>query len=169
MYQRESFRYKHTGTVAALELPYGPKAEPGQAASAGGEHALSMLVLLPDDRTEAGLAEAVSQLREPALRKLSEQMFEMKVHVWLPRFRLEESVGLSDTLKQLGMKSAFTTAADFSGIAGPGSGLFISDVLHKGAGNERRRAWMKAWTTVDTSADPGALAPGHGRYCGRQR
>jgi hypothetical protein len=52
--------------------------------------------------------------------------------LWLPRFRLEESMGLSRLLKAMGMHDAFTGAADFGDIA-PGGGLAIADVLHKGA------------------------------------
>jgi len=39
---------------------------------------------------------------------------------------------MKSILQALGMTSAFTGAADFSGITGTNQGLTISDVLHKG-------------------------------------
>ena len=48
--------------------------------------------------------------------------------VYLPKFQTNVSTGLNTLLKELGMPTAFTAAADFSDIA---SGIFISKVFHK--------------------------------------
>ena len=47
----------------------------------------------------------------------------------MPKFEYEYSAGLSEALKALGMPTAFSDSADFSGISG--DKLLISDVLHK--------------------------------------
>ena len=49
---------------------------------------------------------------------------------YLPKFKIDASFSLGDTLKTLGMKSAFSRGADFSGIDGH-QDLFLSAVLHK--------------------------------------
>jgi serpin B len=57
-------------------------------------------------------------------------MFSKKVDLWLPRFRVETQYNLNQPLKNLGMNSAFSGDADFSGMTG-NKELFISDVAHK--------------------------------------
>lgn len=53
------------------------------------------------------------------------------VHVQLPRFKVEESYDLQDTMTALGMVDAFSPQdADFSGMTGS-RGLVLSKVLHK--------------------------------------
>jgi serpin B len=54
---------------------------------------------------------------------------EALVDLSLPRFRAEASFQLKDTLQALGVRAAFTSAADFSGIAD--ESLHISAVVHK--------------------------------------
>jgi serpin B len=53
-----------------------------------------------------------------------------KTAVWLPRFTTTSSFNLADDLKALGMASAFSPAADFSGMDGT-TNLYLSDVFHK--------------------------------------
>jgi serpin B len=55
---------------------------------------------------------------------------EQAVALALPRFRIESSFRLDDTLQALGVHQAFTGDADFSGITG-GERLAISAVVHK--------------------------------------
>jgi len=92
MYQHREFPYKHLGKVAAIELPYGPEPKHGEPQPAGPQ--LSMLVLLPEDRAPAGLQDAIDVLREPSLKKLSEQMYPVKVKVGPshPRARAHQGV-----------------------------------------------------------------------------
>jgi len=52
------------------------------------------------------------------------------VSVQLPRFRFESSWRLDDTLKAMGMPTAFSGDADFSAMNGR-KGLFISAVTHR--------------------------------------
>ena len=61
----------------------------------------------------------------------SSKMFQKKVEVFLPKFRLDESYGLKNPLSDLGMPDAFSLSnADFSGITG-NRDLFVSAVVHK--------------------------------------
>jgi serpin B len=55
---------------------------------------------------------------------------ECQVDLSLPRFRAEAAFKLKDTLQALGVRTAFTDAADFTGITTDGP-LQISAVLHK--------------------------------------
>jgi len=55
---------------------------------------------------------------------------EKRVDVYFPRFKLETKYFLSDNLTHMGMPSAFTSAADFSGIDGKRD-LLISAVIHQ--------------------------------------
>ena len=109
MSQTADFKLAHTPDFQALELPY-----------EGGD--LSMLILLPSKS---------NKLPEFNLETLDELQFnEMEVMVQLPKFKLESSFELGDTLAALGMPLAFSGEADFSGMAGT-KNLYISDVVHK--------------------------------------
>ena len=47
-----------------------------------------------------------------------------------PKFEFETEISLANILAEMGMPSAFSDAADFSGMTGTRD-LFISDVFHK--------------------------------------
>ena len=53
-----------------------------------------------------------------------------QVELWLPKFRFTWSHGLSDALKSMGMRTAFTPGADFSGIT-TAEPLQVSFVQHQ--------------------------------------
>ncbi|XP_057555364.1 serpin B3-like isoform X2 [Hippopotamus amphibius kiboko] len=102
--------------VKILEIPY------------NGEE-LSMVVLLPDEVD--GLQKLEDQLTAEKLMEWtnSENMREHDVDLHLPRFKVEESYDLKDTLTALGMVAAFNNA-DFSGMTGTRD-LVVSKVVHK--------------------------------------
>lgn len=56
---------------------------------------------------------------------------EQRFDLGFPKFRLDVTAALKDPLAGLGMDQAFSDAADFSQMADPSSGLFISDVRQK--------------------------------------
>ncbi|MBS3098322.1 serpin family protein [Candidatus Woesearchaeota archaeon] len=108
------FNYAYTENLQILELPYkGDK--------------ISMLILLPTKTLDA---------IEPSLtvEKLSEyksQMQETKLDsISLPKFEFDTKYFMKDTLSALGMPTAFTFDADFSGMNGIRE-LFISAVIHQ--------------------------------------
>ncbi len=86
---------------------------------------LSMLVLLPED-----MGEFEKGLDVETIRSLRDSMMKQQVHLYLPKFTFTANYGLGDTLQQMGMPTAFSSNADFSGIDGLG-GLAISDVIHQ--------------------------------------
>jgi serpin B len=116
--QQQTFGYAKgvaSGTGwQAVELPY-----------QGGR--LAMDVLLPDagglDALQRGLdhtrVEAILRALRPA-----------KMALWLPKFKFDASFDLTRPLAALGMPTAFSTGADFSGITGT-PGLSISAAVQK--------------------------------------
>lgn len=88
---------------------------------------LSMVVLLPKadnlSTTEASLsADTLSVLQQSATSR--------RVMVYFPKFTLKTRYSLPDTLGAMGMPTAFTDNADFSGMDGT-KYLLISDVIHQ--------------------------------------
>ena len=118
MHHLDDVRYMENGDFQAVELPY-----------RGGE--LSMVVLLPRQVDACG--ELENRLTPALLADALSQMKQQKIEIFLPRFRLESSFNLSDTLAGMGMSDAFSAKADFSGIDGTRD-LFISCVFHKAWG-----------------------------------
>lgn len=118
MWQESSFKMADAGDVSLLELPY-----------AGDD--LSMIVLLP--KAVDGLPALERKLGADSLGKWMAELGQArtdKLFVWLPRFKTTCRFGLAKTLAAMGMPSAFSGAADFSGMTGTHD-LFISDVVHK--------------------------------------
>ncbi|MEM3026902.1 MAG: serpin family protein, partial [Thermoproteota archaeon] len=107
------FNYADTGDVQIIELPY------------KGEN-VSMIIMLPKD------FEAFESSLTP--EKLDEYKAEMKEdkldEICLPKFELETKYFMQQTLSALGMPTAFSGKADFSGMTG-GRDLFISEVIHQ--------------------------------------
>ncbi|NXT45471.1 SPB10 protein, partial [Pluvianellus socialis] len=123
MYMRNTFPVliMETMNFKMIELPY-VKRE------------LSMFILLPNDIKDS--TTGLEQLeRELTYEKLSEwtdskKMTETLVDLYLPKFTMEERYDLSEKLSSMGMHSAFSSNADFSGMAGKGD-VLISKVFHK--------------------------------------
>jgi len=115
---------------AAVELPY------------KGDD-LSMVVIAPND--PAGLAALEADLTSEKVNAWVGQLAKRKVHVFLPKFKMETDYTLGDSsqpaaLQAMGMVRAFkdprnpATGADFSGMTtstNPMDQLYISQVLHK--------------------------------------
>jgi serpin B len=133
MNRRGKYLYGEEESFQILELPYGGKR-------------LSMVVFLPKEKNglkdfermmtvikQAGPTMEVDVDRTPLATKLSDWMSGMRrrdVIVSVPKFKMTSSFGLGDTLKSMGMKSAFSDKADFSGMNG-NKDFFISAIIHK--------------------------------------
>ncbi|NXT21926.1 SPB10 protein, partial [Syrrhaptes paradoxus] len=123
MYMRDTFPVLIVEAMnfKIIELPYV-------------KHELSMFILLPDDIKDS--TTGLEQLeRELTYEKLSEwtdstKMTKILVDLYLPKFTMEERYDISDNLISMGMRSAFSSNADFSGMAEKGD-VMISKVLHR--------------------------------------
>ncbi|XP_014636977.1 PREDICTED: serpin B3 [Ceratotherium simum simum] len=120
MKQTSSFKFTELEDVQAkiLEIPYTGKD-------------LSMVLLLPNEVD--GLKKLEDKLTAEKLIEwtTSPNMRETLVALYLPRFKVEESYDLKDTMKSMGMLDAFSPQdADFSGMTGS-RGLVVSKILHK--------------------------------------
>ncbi len=117
MYREARFRMIRYPTFRVIELPY-----------VG--NSLSMLIFLPEKVD--GLKTLEKSLNVDTFTKFASalrQSPKMKVRVYIPKFSMTSGFCLSKTLRNLGMKSAFS-GADFSGINGK-KNLFLSSVVHK--------------------------------------
>jgi serine protease inhibitor len=119
MYQKSSFKLLDEKNFQAVSLPYK-------------DNYLSMVILLPN--TVDGLAALEKQLTTQRLKEwlaaLDEQPVE-KIHLYLPKFKLETGYNLVSPFMNMGMKDAFGRTADFSGMGWPKGSLWISQIIHK--------------------------------------
>ena len=116
MHRQDEFRYGTIDDLQILELPYG-------------DGSVSMIVFLP--KAIDSLADLEAKLTLPNLRRWTASLTQDdQVKVDLPKFKTTSQFEMSDTLKAMGMESAFGSAADFSAMTG-GRDLFISAVIHK--------------------------------------
>ncbi len=115
MHQTRRFAHAQGDGFAMLELPY-----------QGGDLALD--VVLPNEGV--ALDKVESGLSLNGLQQTIDRLGERDVSVELPKFKVTAAADLSETLKGLGMRSAFDAGADFSGIDGKHD-LFVSKVVHQ--------------------------------------
>ena len=115
MNQTAHFGYSEAQSAQILEMRY---------AGTG----MAFDVLLP--KTSAGLPGLEKSLTKENLAGWLGTLTTRNVQVSLPKFRAESEFSLGKTLSAMGMPSAFTDRADFSGITAKG-GLEISQVVHK--------------------------------------
>jgi serpin B len=136
------YNYAATGSLQLLEMPY--------ARTSGKE--LSMLVILPK---EDNLAAAENYLSYQKLSDIRESLASQRVMVYFPKFRLETEYRLPATLRAMGMPTAFSKAADFSGMDGTRN-LSISDVIHKAFVDVNEEGTEAAAATAVVMVIPGA-------------
>ena len=100
---------------SAIELPYG-------------RGNFNMVVLLPnEDKTCDDLTTALNA--ESWINWMVSFRMAYNVDIWLPKFKDEYKIKLNDVLSAMGMETAFTPNADFSGINGEGE-IWIDYVQH---------------------------------------
>jgi len=115
MNQTAEFGYAETPGARILEMRY---------AGTG----MAFDVLLPN--TGSDLASLEGSMTGEKLAGWLGGLATHNVQVSLPKFRVESEFSLKKQLSAMGMPTAFTGRADFSGMAA-GPGLAISDVAHK--------------------------------------
>ncbi len=144
MSQIANFGYVSGDGYRAIELPYD-----------GNE--LSMVILLPD----AGGFEAFQDVLDSGqLAATIDSLNPTRLALTMPKFKLESTLNLKDTLSAMGIIDAFDPeVADFSGMDGTRE-LFISDVVHKAfvdvdeQGTEAAAATAVVVGTTALPADP---------------
>jgi serpin B len=119
MHRKGDFKLLDEKDFQALSLPYKG-------------NTLSMVVLLP--KTVDGLAGLEDALYAEDLKgwlaKLDKQRGQ-KVSLYLPQFKLETKYDLAGPFQRMGMKDAFSPAADFSGMGWPKGDLWIGQIKHR--------------------------------------
>ena len=87
----------------------------------------SMYVLLPSE--DMDVKEIVPYMNESGFNELVSYLKPTRIRLSMPKFKIESEMSLVKTLQAMGVHTAFTSAADLSGIArGP---LCVSDVYQK--------------------------------------
>jgi len=109
-----SFLYFEGEGFQAVELPY-----------IGNQ--VSMLVLVPD---QGSFANFEAQFCAETLSRVLDGLTYSPIALKFPKFEFESRLSLARTLSGMGMPTAFSDGADFSGMMGS-KDLFISDVFHK--------------------------------------
>ena len=109
-----SLPYYQGDGFQAVELPY-----------LGGQ--VSMLVLMPAQGQFFSFEESLNvEMLDQIIGNLAYQ----PIYLNFPKFEFETEISLANILAEMGMPSAFSDTADFSGMTGTRD-LFISDVFHK--------------------------------------
>ncbi len=109
-----SFRYLKEDGYQAVELPY-----------IGNQ--VSMLVIVPD---QGKFEKFEDQFSIEELNLILDGLSYSPVELTFPKFEFETEISLASTLSIMGMPTAVSDAADFSGMTGS-KDLFISGVFHK--------------------------------------
>ena len=117
MRQLSHFNYYEDKNVQAIELPYV-------------KDNMTALVILP--REDLNINKYITSLDsdENTLDDLIKNLKIVKVDLELPKFEVNFFSSLKEVLSDMGMDTAFTDDADFTGLRKEGN-LKIDDVLHK--------------------------------------
>lgn len=110
------FNYGENNDLQILEMPY------------SGDD-LSALFILPKNNDLSKLESTISNTNLLGWKK---DMREQKVKIYIPRFKFETEYKMKEDLIDMGMATAFTNSADFSGMTASGKDeLKIDEAIHK--------------------------------------
>ena len=115
MKQTNQFSYYENEQIQAIDLPYK-------------NNELSMMEML--SKEEIPLEDLYKQLTYEQWNTWVSQFNKQEVSITLPKFKMDYSTNLNKPLINLGLSSAFSGNADFSGMVENG-GVCIDEVLHK--------------------------------------
>ncbi|XP_036419116.1 alpha-1-antitrypsin homolog isoform X1 [Colossoma macropomum] len=87
----------------------------------------SMMIVLPD---EGKMQELEKNIDKDHLKYWHDKLYGRYVKLFMPKFSISASFSLADTLMEMGIVSAFSSSADFSGI-NEETNLKVSKVLHQ--------------------------------------
>jgi len=116
-----------------------------------GGNKLSFIAIMPEDEK---LKDYVDKFEIEDLNKIEEGMISAKkvsagVELYIPKFEYDAGLDLKDDLVALGIKTAFTGNADFSGMA-EDENLFISNAIHQATIEFSEKGTKAAAATVMT-------------------
>jgi len=141
MHATEHRRYARGHGFQALEVPYG-------------NDCVVMLLLLPDE----GQFEAVErELDVESVVELTRSVNSVEVALALPRFRVESSFALRESLSGIGIKGAFAPG-DFTRVSTE-PGFALGDVLHKAVVDVDERGTEAAAVTAMVMLGAAARKP----------
>ncbi len=121
---KHKFNYTETDDLQILELLYGEDIGfPGIFS----EDEFSMVIVLPKDND---LSSIINSTDNDDLAEWINLFRKKEVDIYLPKFEFDNKFNLNEILKELGMPTAFTSAADFSGIAN-NIQMWIDYVIHQ--------------------------------------
>ena len=95
---------------------------------AGGDY--SFAAILPKEEKSVTVSDYIGMMTSESLQKLLSSKTDIKVNAGIPKFKYGYSLKMNDMLQALGMKTAFSDSADFTGLNALG-GSYIDAVLHK--------------------------------------
>jgi serpin B len=119
MQQTSFFSYYENDSFQLLALPFSSNDEKSM---------LATLILLP--KKGIALQEIEKDLQTASFQSWLNALDSKQVNVKLPKFCLDKRYELNQMLKDLGMPTAFTEKANFSGINGM-QDLFLNKVVHE--------------------------------------
>ncbi len=125
MHQKGKFRWLNEDGFQILEMPY-----KGIRILGSLEH-ISMLIFLPEKKD--GIEDLENSLTNENIENYLDKLhkiWERDINVTFPKFKIETDYELKKILYTLGMTSAFSDGANFSGIA-EDPPRHISQVIHK--------------------------------------
>jgi serpin B len=114
LHKEVDFNVSWNGEAQLLKLPYK-------------DDDLSMYVLLPN---ENNISSIEAKLNISYIQELENNFSSWRVDIYLPKFKFEQKYNLEDILAEMGMPTAFTDNADFSGIT-ESTQLNIDKVTHQ--------------------------------------
>ncbi|MHA1106352.1 MAG: serpin family protein [Promethearchaeota archaeon] len=125
MHQKEKFRLLNEDGYQILEMPY------KGIRVFGSLERISMIIFLPEKKD--GIEEIEKSLTNEKIENYLEKLhnlWEREVKVIFPKFKIETEYELKKILYNLGMTSAFSDGAKFSGMA-EDPPRYISQIIHK--------------------------------------
>ena len=117
MVNTEHFSYFEDSNLQAIELPFK-------------KDSMSVIIILPNENLNINDFIDIMDKDNEYIYTIIDNFKYSKVNIEIPKFEIEYKESLKEVLKNMGVKLAFSTNADFSNIRSQDN-LMIDDVIHK--------------------------------------